>query len=79
MATRPAHPFWRRRLLPVVIAVAGLNLLVLLAFTVPRSWRLSQVGSRAGSLREEVARERRFTAVLKARVATAQSLSLIHI
>jgi Tfp pilus assembly protein PilO len=71
--TRPAHPFWRRRLVPVAIAVAGLNLLVLLAFTLPRSWRLSRVASRAGSLREEVARERVLTSALKARVETAES------
>ena len=70
---KPAHPFWRRRLVPAVIVVAGLNLLALLAFTVPRSWRLSRVASRAGSLREEVARQRVLTAALKARVETAES------
>jgi Tfp pilus assembly protein PilO len=57
----------------VVVAVLGLNLLVLVAFTVPRSWRLSRVASRAGSLREEVARERALTAALKARVDAASS------
>jgi Tfp pilus assembly protein PilO len=54
----------------VAVAAAALNLLVLLAFTVPRTWRLNRVTSRAGSLREEVARERALTAALKARVAT---------
>jgi len=49
------------------VVVAALNLLVLLAFTVPRSWRLSRVASRAGSLREEVARERALTTAQKAR------------
>ena len=47
MAASANRPFWRRRLLPVVVAVLGLNLLVLVAFTVPRSWRLSRVASRA--------------------------------
>ena len=70
MAMRPALPFWRRRLLPVVVVVAGLNLLVLLAFTVPRSWRINRVASRAGSLREEVARERALTTAQKVRADT---------
>jgi Tfp pilus assembly protein PilO len=68
--TSPARPFWRRRLLPVIVAAVGLNLLGFLAFTLPRSWRLSRVASRAGSLREEVARERALTAALKLRVET---------
>jgi Tfp pilus assembly protein PilO len=73
VATKPAHPFWRRRLLPVAAAAAGLNLLVLVAFTAPRSWRLNRVASRAGSLREEVARERALTTAQKNRVLTAQN------
>lgn len=73
MAARASRPFWRQRLLPVVVAVLGLNLLVLVAFTLPRSWRLSRVASRAGSLREEVAQERAITAALKARVDAASS------
>jgi Tfp pilus assembly protein PilO len=73
VATSPARPFWRRRLLPVVVAAAGLNLLVLAAFTLPRSWRLNRVASRAGSLREEVARERALTTAQRARVETAQN------
>ena len=72
MATRPAQPFWRRRLLPAVVIAAALNLLVLLAFTVPRSWRLSRVVSRAGSLREEVARERALSTAQKVRIETAK-------
>jgi Tfp pilus assembly protein PilO len=67
------RPFWRRRLLPVVVAALALNLLVLVAFTLPRSWRLSRVASRAGSLREEVARERALTVALKARVDAASN------
>jgi Tfp pilus assembly protein PilO len=72
VAAKPSQPFWRRRLLPVVVIAAGLNLLVLVAFTVPRSWRLSRVASRAGSLREEVARERALTTAQKMLVDTAQ-------
>jgi Tfp pilus assembly protein PilO len=56
----------------VVVIAAGLNLLVLVAFTVPRSWRLSRVASRAGSLREEVARERALTTAQRMLVDTAQ-------
>jgi Tfp pilus assembly protein PilO len=72
VAAQPSQPFWRRRLLPVVVIAAGLNLLVLVAFTVPRSWRLSRVASRAGSLREEVARERALTTAQRMLVDTAQ-------
>jgi Tfp pilus assembly protein PilO len=72
VAAKPSQPFWRRRLLPVVVIAAGLNLLVLVAFTVPRSWRLSRVASRAGSLREEVARERALTTAQRMLVDTAQ-------
>lgn len=71
MAARARQPFWRRRLLPVVLAVAGLNLVAFLAFTLPRSWRVKSVASRAGSLRESVARERAATAALRRRVETA--------
>lgn len=73
MAASASLPFWRQRLLPVVFAVLGLNLLVLVVFTLPRSWRLSRVASRASSLREEVARERALTAAQKARVDAASS------
>jgi Tfp pilus assembly protein PilO len=55
----------------VALAVAGLNLVLFLAFTLPRSWRLKSVESRAGSLREEVARERALTTTLRHRVETA--------
>jgi Tfp pilus assembly protein PilO len=57
----------------VAVVVTGLNLLILLAFTVPRSWRLGRVASRAVSLREAVARERALTAALRARVETVES------
>ena len=73
VAASASLPFWRQRLLPVVVAVLGLNLLVLVVFTLPRSWRLSRVASRASSLREEVARERALTAAQKARVDAASS------
>jgi Tfp pilus assembly protein PilO len=72
MAARPSQPFWRRRLLPVVVVAAGQNQHVQLAVTVPRSWRLSRVVSRAGSLREEVARERALTTVQQVQIDTAQ-------
>ena len=71
MATSAPQPFWRRRLLPLLLAVAGLNLALFLAFTLPRSWRLQGVTSRVGSLKEEVARERVLTRALKVRVETA--------
>jgi Tfp pilus assembly protein PilO len=55
----------------VAVALAASNLVVFLAFTLPRTWRLERVASRAGSLREEVARERAQNAALRLRVDTA--------
>jgi len=71
MAPSAPRPFWRRRLLPLLLVVAGLDLVLFLAFTLPRSWRLKSVTSRVGSLKEEVARERMLTRALKVRVETA--------
>jgi Tfp pilus assembly protein PilO len=71
MTARARQPFWRRRLLPVVLAVAGVNLVLFLAFTWPRSWRIRSVASRADALREAVARERAASAALRRRVETA--------
>jgi Tfp pilus assembly protein PilO len=65
------RPFWRRRLVPAALLLLGLNLLVFLAFTLPRSWRLRSVESRAGSLRAEVERERAASAALRRQVETA--------
>jgi Tfp pilus assembly protein PilO len=67
------RPFWRRILVPLAVAVAALNLLAFLAFTVPRTWRLGRVVSRAVNLRKEVAQERSLTAAHKARVEAASN------
>jgi Tfp pilus assembly protein PilO len=72
VATNDNRPFWRRFLLPLVVAVAAFNLLVFVAFTLPRTWRLGRVVSRAVTLREEVAQERSLTAAQKARVESAE-------
>ena len=49
---RTDRPFWKRRLLPVYLALVALNLLVLAAWTAPRTLRL-----RNATVRVEAARE----------------------
>jgi Tfp pilus assembly protein PilO len=56
----------RRRLLIALAAVLGLNLLVYLAFTLPRSLQRRNLGSRMTVAREEVDRERQRVASLRA-------------
>jgi len=63
-------PFWRRRLVPIALALLGVNLLVYLAYTLPRSMGHKDAESRADSLRQEVARERVETAARREFVTT---------
>jgi len=66
-------PFWRRRLLVPVLVLAGLNLAVFLAYTLPRRMQEKNIASRVVVLREEVERERRATAELRRRAETLES------
>ena len=68
-------PFWRRRLLVPFLVLAGLNLAVLAAYTVPRSLREKNIASRVVVLREDVERERRATADMRSRAETLDSNS----
>jgi Tfp pilus assembly protein PilO len=63
-------PFWRRRLVPVALGLLALNLVVYLAYTLPRSLGHQDAEARAQSLREDVARERLETAQRREYVAT---------
>jgi Tfp pilus assembly protein PilO len=56
--------FWRRLRL-AVLALLGLNGLVLAAYTLPRTLQVRSATSRAEKVRKELAREREATAVLR--------------
>jgi Tfp pilus assembly protein PilO len=62
-----ARPYWRARLLPAFVALLGVNLLVLLAWTGPRYWRQRGAAARAEAARAEVERRRTSTASLRER------------
>jgi len=66
-------PFWRRRLLVPFLVLAGLNLAVLLVYTLPRRMQEKNIASRVVVLREDVDRERRATADLRRRAETLES------
>ena len=61
------QPFWRTRLLPLVVALAVLNALALVAWTLPRSLRQRNAKARAESARAELVRERERAQALAAR------------
>jgi Tfp pilus assembly protein PilO len=50
--------FWKRRLLPAFLALVTVNLLVLAAWTVPRSLRLRNATARVEAAREILAQEK---------------------
>jgi Tfp pilus assembly protein PilO len=66
-------PFWRRRLLVPVLALLGLNVVVFLAYTLPRRMQEKNIAQRVVVLREEVERERRAMADLRRRAETLES------
>jgi Tfp pilus assembly protein PilO len=62
-----ARPFWRRRLLPVFLGLAALNLLVFVAWTGPRTYRLRSIAARGAAARAEVEEQRASVARLRER------------
>jgi Tfp pilus assembly protein PilO len=66
-------PFWHRRLLVPFLVLAGLNVAVYLAYTLPRRMQEKNIASRVVVLREEVDRERRAAAELRGRAETLES------
>jgi Tfp pilus assembly protein PilO len=66
-------PFWRRRLLPAVVALAVLNGLALVAWTLPRSLGRRNAVARTAAARAEVARERERTLALQLRSETIRA------
>lgn len=61
------RPFWRARLLPAFLALAGLNALVLAAWTGPRAWRQRNAAARSTAAEREVERLRGEAAELRER------------
>lgn len=49
-------PFWRRRLLPLVLGLLGTNLVVLAGWTAPQGYKQRNAAARAEAARAEVAR-----------------------
>src|SRR5512139_985945 len=64
-----AGPFWRTRLLPAFLILAGTNILALAAWTGPRYWTQRNAAARAQAARDEVQEQRRTTAALRERAA----------
>jgi Tfp pilus assembly protein PilO len=64
---------WRSRLLPLFVGLLALNLLVLVAWTVPRGYRLRNATARADAARIEVARERQLVQGLRDRAAAVRA------
>jgi Tfp pilus assembly protein PilO len=67
------QPFWRRRLLPLFLALLGANVLGLAVWTVPRTLRLRNAAVRAGAARAEVTHQREATARLRDRADAIRS------
>lgn len=68
-----ARPFWRRRLLPLALVLAGVNGVVLAAWTVPRWLRLRSAAARAETARAEAVKERETVAALRERADAIRS------
>ena len=66
-------PFWRRRLLPVFLALLAVNVVIAAVWTVPRSLRLRNVTARVEAAREEVARERKAVEALRDRASAIEA------
>jgi len=64
---------WRDRLKIPLLVLLILNVGVYVAFTMPRSMRERSEAARAAVLRDEIARDRRVTAALRARSDTMKS------
>ena len=64
MSALSKRSLWRRLRLPV-LALLGLNGLVLAAYTLPRTLQVTSATARAEEVRKELAREREATAVLR--------------
>jgi len=69
------RPLWRRRLLPAFFTLLAFNLLVLVAWTGPRSLRLRNATARVEAARETTARAREETALLEERAQAIRANS----
>ena len=75
-------PFWRRRLLPAFLILLALNVLVLAAWTVPRTLRLRNATARVAAARAAVEQERTRAAEARERAdaidANTRDLALFY-
>jgi Tfp pilus assembly protein PilO len=62
-------PFWRRRLLPLFVALLAVNVLALVVWTGPRYWMQKNAARRAQAARAELDRQRQVTIALRERAA----------
>lgn len=67
------RPFWERWLLPAAVALLAVNLVGLLAWTVPRGLRQRNASTRVQAAREEARRARALAAALRQRAATIRA------
>jgi len=73
---RTDRPAWRTRLLPVFLALLAVNLVVLLAWTLPRGYRLRNATARADAARDEVAAQRELVRALRERAQAIRANGL---
>src|SRR5262249_22345151 len=66
-ALAPIRPAWRRRLLPPVLALLGLNVAVFAAYTLPRTLQVRRATSRTAQARADVEEARKEVAELRGR------------
>jgi Tfp pilus assembly protein PilO len=69
----PERPLWQRRLLPVLLALAFVNLVLSLAWTLPRGHRLRNAAARAEAARAELGRLSTQADALRARADAIRS------
>jgi Tfp pilus assembly protein PilO len=61
------RPPWRRRLVPLVLALLGLNIAVFAAYTLPRTLQVKRATSRTAQARAEVEQARKDVEALRGR------------
>ncbi len=67
MTAAPVRPTWRRRLVPPVLALLGLNVAVFAVYTLPRTLQVRRATSRAAQARTDVEEAKKEVAELRGR------------
>ena len=66
-------PFWRRRLVPLVLGLLGTNLAVLAGWTGPQGYKQRNAAARAETARAEVERQKEAVSALRERAEAIRS------